>query len=147
MLCFSKARCPAGHKHTDIFIMTNLPSSFLKACVIEGFSFAAILMFSPLLSFPEFGQRARIDNIFLRGISKKYLKDISYRGRSSTSISEMVNIVFKRRYLNIRTKLLAKRPLSGQYLSKILLYLKLKSINSLILRKRLSLGTIRSLSL
>ncbi|MNL58629.1 hypothetical protein D3C87_1822800 [compost metagenome] len=49
-------------------------------------------------------------------MSKKYLKDISKRERSTTSTSETLYIVFRSKYLNIRTGLSAVRPLFAQYL-------------------------------
>src|SRR5690606_15103437 len=49
-------------------------------------------------------------------ISRKYLKDMSYLERSTTSTSDTVSIVFKRRYLNILIGLSALRPLVWQYL-------------------------------
>src|SRR5665648_837341 len=74
-------------------------------------------------------------------ISRKYLNDISYFERSTTSMSDTSKMDFNNKYLNIRIGLIALRPLSRQYLSSNSLQMKEKSINSLIFRKRLSFGT------
>src|SRR5690349_9079929 len=65
-------------------------------------------------------------------ISRKYLKDISYFDRSTTSTSDKSKIDFSNKYLNIRIGGTALRPLSRQYLFFNSSKTNVKSTNSFI---------------